>query len=181
MTASELQYRHRLALPRWARSGYRPAVFWAVVGTVAAVAVMETYKYVWTNQAPARVSPDASVLLSTFITVYGVFIAAYGVLTGFAIAMSERATLRLFTLIVLVEATLFDLYRIFNTTNDLYTNVIGKLTVFDLHDDVHDFIGYFALNAAVTALTLVIAAMGADQRRKRPRTITASTPTRDER
>ena len=125
-------------------------------------------------------SPDASVLLSTFITVYGVFIAAYGVLTGFAIAMSDRATLRLFTLIVLVEATLFDLYRIFNTTNDLYTNVIGKLTVFDLHDDVHDFIGYFALNAAVTALTLVIAAMGADERRKRPTTAAAATPMSDE-
>ncbi len=166
-----------LALPGWVRSGNRPAVFWAVVATIVAVAVIEIYKYVWINRAPEKVSPDASVLLSTFITVYGVFITAFGVLTGFVIDMSERATLRLFALILLVEATLFDLYRIFNTTNDLYTNVIGKLTVFDLHDDVHDFIGYFALNAAVTVPILVIAAMGADLRRKRSEATDADEPT----
>jgi len=114
--------------------------------------------YSWTNHGSKKYGPDGSVLISTFITLYGLFFGGFGVLAGF-VRKAPYIRLRVIAILFMVEATIVDLFRVVNSTEDFYNTTIRKLTFFQLHDDMHDFLVYFFLNLGVSAFVLMVACL----------------------
>jgi hypothetical protein len=129
---------------------------WALLVSGCVAAVVIWLKFSWVNHGLKLPGPDGSVLMSTFITLYGLFLGGFGVLGGF-IRKASHLQIKVMAITFLVEATVLDLLRVLNSTQDLYDTTVGKLTFFQLHDDMHDFLIYFSLNVAVSAFALVAA------------------------
>jgi hypothetical protein len=63
----------------------------AIVVAVVTAIVVVLLKYNWTSSAPTNQVSDPSIVIGTFITLYGLFIGAFGVLVGF-IVKKKRGT-----------------------------------------------------------------------------------------
>jgi hypothetical protein len=109
------------------------------------------------NKAPSSLSPDASVLIGTFVSLYGLFIAGFGVLATFVSSRRRYQRLRFIAVAFLIEASAMDLYCVWSSTDDLYGDIVGGLTQKQLFDDVHDFWIYFTVNAVVSAFIITVA------------------------
>lgn len=115
----------------------------------------------WKPRYPAsvRIIPDPSALIGTFVTLYGLFIGAFGVLVGFlATKSTEKRPLEAFrysAITFLAVATILDLFRVWDASNDLFRAATHGLSYSALHDDVIDFQIYFGLNLAVGVFGLV--------------------------
>jgi hypothetical protein len=66
-------------LPAGTKAGIGWAILWSLV--IAGCVVWAIYS--WTNHGSKKYGPDGSVLISTFITLYGLFFGGFGVLAGF--------------------------------------------------------------------------------------------------
>jgi hypothetical protein len=134
------------------RKGWPLVIVVTLVGTGWAV----IWKYVWTNPTPAnKVVGDPSVVIGTFITLYGLFIGGFGVLVGLVMnAKHEKEVWKFAAILLLIEATAMDLWRVFDSTNDLYNAATNGLSSRALHDTTHDFFAYFVLNAFVVAVAV---------------------------
>jgi hypothetical protein len=73
---------------RWIPGGIaiRQGLPWAFGVSVFVAGLALAWKYGWTNPAPPGNATDPSVVISTFITLYGLFLTGFGVLAGFVIA-----------------------------------------------------------------------------------------------
>ena len=154
-TRAEVSPRGRL--PAWLGNTSRAArsgIVWTVVTSLLVAGCVAWARYGWTNHAPKTRGPDGSVLIGTFITLYGLFLGGFGVLAGFASKISH-VTLRVMALAFIGEASILDLFRVLNSTEDLYSTTVRKLTFFQLHDNMHDFLIYFIVNLAVSAFALL--------------------------
>ena len=87
--------------------------------------------------------PDPSVVIGTFITLYGLFIGGFGVLVAFIAKRGRKKEsleileiLKVMAIALLVEATGLDLWRILNSTGDLFTAATSELSYHVLNDTV---------------------------------------------
>jgi hypothetical protein len=131
---------------------------WVVVVSLAVVAAVFWSKYSWTNGGLKEKGPDGSILIGTFITLYTLFLGSFGGLTNF-VRKSPHTALRVSALAFMVEMAALDLYRVLNSTEDLYKTTIRTLTFFQLHDNMHDFMLYFILNLGVCAFVVMVACL----------------------
>lgn len=143
---------HRRGLGGFSRE-FWSGIGWAVGISVGAGGLIAWARYGWTNNGLQRPGPDGSVLIGTFITLYGLFLGGFGVLAGFASKISS-IKLRVIAVFLIIGASLLDLVRVLNSTEDLYRTTIRKLTFYQLHDNMHDFIIYFVVNVAVSVFAL---------------------------
>jgi hypothetical protein len=107
---------------------------------------------------PGVANPDASVMISTFIIIYTSFIAAYAALTAALtteLRGSQLRTWRLASLILMLGAVGLDLWRILNSTGDLLSTTVLKLTPGQAEDAARDFIRYLWVNMGVLVLALL--------------------------
>lgn len=142
----------------WLASWSKSWIVWAVVISATTEGVVILGKHLWTNDASQAPGPDGSGLIGTFITIYALFLGAFGGLTGLVVK-SSHDRLRRLALTFMVEAVVLDLFRISNSTEDLYRTTVGKLSYFELNDNMHDFKIYFLVNFGVSAFALVAAAL----------------------
>jgi hypothetical protein len=129
------------------------------VAVVTAIVVV-LLKFEWASSAPTNKVSDPSVVIGTFITLYGLFIGAFGVLVGFVV--KKRGTdllevLRVAAIALLAGAALMDLLRVLDSTNDLYTAATSGLSYRALADTVRDFKIYFFVNMLVATFSIVVA------------------------
>lgn len=97
--------------------------------------------------------PDATVMISTLVLVYTVFIAAYGSLTPMVVEIQDpwwRSTI----LTLISSAVVLDLFRILNSTADLYRTTMRHLDPAKIHDAEAEFSRYFIANALVVGIAL---------------------------
>ena len=132
-----------------------------IAGVTAIVVVL--LKYNWTSSAPTNQVSDPSIVIGTFITLYGLFIGAFGVLVGFVVK-KKRGTdflevLRVAAIALLAGASILDLLRVLDSTNDLFTAATSGLSYRALADTVRDFKIYFFVNMAVAAFSIVVACL----------------------
>jgi uncharacterized membrane protein len=100
--------------------------------------------------------PDASVLISTLILIYTVFMAVYGALLPMFIARDSGAWEWL-AIVLMVLAILLNLWRIQNSLGDLYTTTMRQLTPNEIHDADYEFMHYyFVSNVVVIVMALVV-------------------------
>jgi hypothetical protein len=151
-----------IKLPRPARStkiGLLIAVGFAVVSAIVVVVL----KVEWTSSAPTNKVSDPSVVIGTFITLYGLFIGAFGVLVGF-VANKGHGTdlmevLRVAAIALLAGGALMDLLRVLDSTNDLFTAATSGLSYRALADTVRDFRIYFFVNMLVATFGIAVASL----------------------
>ena len=60
---------------------------------------------------------------------------------------------------LIIGATLVDLWRIMDSTGDLFTSSNGGLTIHQMRDDINDFRLYFAINVLVVMFAIVAACL----------------------
>jgi len=111
---------------------------------------------------------DPSVVIGTFITLYTVFIGGFGVLAGFLVKRGQAEgwleVLRVMAIALLVAATGLDLWRVLNSTGDLFTTATSGLSYRTLNDTVYDFKVYFVINVSVVAVSIGVASWLARRR-----------------
>ncbi len=127
----------------------------AAITAVVAVALI-VLGDVWPNHAPRTRVTDASVMIGTFITIYTAFIAGFGVLVGFVAGRNPK-WLAATAIALIVVGTAVDLWRVIDSTGDLYRASTTGLTYHQLNDDVHDFKAYFCANVLVVAAAVGVA------------------------
>ena len=139
---------------------WRNALCVIALATALVTGILLAWKYLWTNQARSDQLSDpsgASVVVGTFITLYSLFLAGFSGLAGFV----NRKRVKMFWAIVaiafLIEAAAVDLWRVLDSTGDLYSAATKGLSRRQLNDDAHDFKAYFALNVLVVAFVLAVA------------------------
>jgi len=113
---------------------------------------------------PASTTSDPSVVIGTFITLYGLFLAGFGALASFVVKEGNKkkgrfVALRAAAITFLVAATLTDLLRVRDATSDLSTAATYGLSHQALNDDIIDFQIYFFLNIAVIIFGIVVACL----------------------
>ena len=116
---------------RWIPGGtaIRKGSLWALGVSIAVAGLALAWKFLWTNPAPPGRVADPSIVISTFITLYGLFLAGFGVLAGFVIAKEKaREVLKTIAIIFLIEAAIMDLWRVSDSTNDLYQAATSGLS-----------------------------------------------------
>src|SRR3954453_9069861 len=96
---------------------------------------------------------DATVMISTMVLVYAFFIAAYGTLTPMIVELQD-SWWRAAVLIFVSFAVVLDLFRILNSTADLYRTTMRQLNAAAVYDVVAEFAGYFIVNALVVGIAL---------------------------
>jgi hypothetical protein len=133
-----------------------------IVAAITTVVVV-LLKLEWTSSAPTNRVSDPSVVIGTFITLYGLFIGAFGVLIGFVVKKSRgtdfREVLRVAAIALLAGAALVDLLRVLDSTNDLFTAATYGLSYRALADTVRDFKIYFFVNMLVVTFSIVVACL----------------------
>ncbi len=148
-----------LRIARSTRQGIILAVVLAVLATIAIV----EWKFSWTNPAPLNKVSDPSVVIGTFITLYGLFIGAFGVLVGFVARKSQCTdrlqALRVAAIALLAGAALMDLFRVLDSTNDLFIAATAGLSYRALADTVHDYKIYFFVNVLIAMFSTAVACM----------------------
>jgi hypothetical protein len=114
------------------------------------------WKHFWHNSASAKLSFDPGIVISTFITLYGFFLTGFGVLVGLLVTKKDsREIWKPVAIVFLIEGTLIDLWRVLNSTNDLYKAATHGLNYYALHDTIHDFFAYFVLNVFVVIFAVL--------------------------
>jgi hypothetical protein len=114
------------------------------------------WKFLWKNSAPGVRASDPSVVISTFITIYVLFLTGFGVLIGLITAKKDaREVWKPVAIAFLIVATAMDLWRMLDSTNDLYNAATSGLSYHALHDTIHDFFAYFVLNVFVIAVAVL--------------------------
>jgi len=113
---------------------------------------------------PTQKTPDASVVIGTFITLYGLFIGGFAALAGFVAKEGIKkkgrfVAWRAAAITFLAAATLTDLFRMLDATGDLSIAATDGLTYQALKDDINDFQIYFILNVAVIIFGIVVACL----------------------
>jgi hypothetical protein len=131
----------------------------AAAGAVAVVTagVLVLWTGLWTNRASGTKVPDPSVVIGTFITLYVLFLGAFGTLVGFITGRSVSMGFKTMAIALIVLAALTDLWRVEDSTGDLYRAATNGLSYRQLSDDVHDFKQYFFVNAFVVAAAIAVA------------------------
>jgi urease gamma subunit len=146
--------------PSPAQSGVTRQDKVAVVAGIAIVCVGGVGLYVWgrlwQNDAPKTAAADAGILISTFITIYTVFIAGFATLANFVLKRGPR-TWRIVAVEFMIVASIVNLARVGNSINDLYDAGVHGLTAFQVKDDAHDFFRYFFMNVVVVAFAVAVA------------------------
>jgi hypothetical protein len=141
------------------RAFQRGLVMATTITVVVVVAVL-LWKKLWVNPAPRNHVSDASIVIGTFITLYGLFIGGFGVLTGLVTSAKTPHVPKIVAIILLVEAAGLDLFQVLSSTTDLFAAATTGLTFYELNDDVHDFLAYFLINTFVASAAVVVAAVG---------------------
>jgi xanthine/uracil permease len=133
------------------------AVALLVAGCVLFVKLV-LFKHVWQNLASKQRISDPSVVIGTFITLYGLFIAVFGIVIGIVTKRrceKERwEILRVAAIALLAMALLMDLWRVLDSTTDLFTSATSGLSYRALKDDIKDFEIYFFINVAVVIFNI---------------------------
>jgi hypothetical protein len=128
--------------------------------TIVVVIVIFVYKTTWHNSADTAKSDKGEVMVATFISLYAAFIAGFGILVGFVSnSKGTGVAWKVVAIILLIETTGLDLYRVLNGSYDLYDATAGGLSYYQLNDDVHDFAIYFFVNVGVVAVALLAACL----------------------
>src|SRR5262249_49996095 len=141
------------------RSTTFKGILWVVAAVVVAAVLLKWLKPHPTYPATAASVPGASIVIGTFITLYGLFLGGFGVLASFVGkkgVMKARSLeiLRVAAIGVLVAGAFVDLWRVIDSTNDLFTAATSGLNYSHLHDDVIDFQIYFGINVVVVAFSI---------------------------
>jgi hypothetical protein len=138
------------------------------------------FKHVWPNSASTHEAPAASVVIGTFITLYGLFIGGFGGLAGFVAkrgaAKGCLEIRRVMAVTFLIAGTLLDLLRVLDSAGDLFTAATSGLSYRALNDIVHDFQIYFAINVFVAAFSIWVACQLAEIRSRAAQTYSNSPP-----
>jgi heme/copper-type cytochrome/quinol oxidase subunit 2 len=113
---------------------------------------------------------DSSTVIGTFITLYVFFIGGFGVLVSFvAKKRDKKATKKrdkkndrleiasTVTITLLVAAAVMDLWRVLDSTGDLFKAATSGLSYRALQDDTNDFRIYFGINVVVVIFSIGIA------------------------
>jgi hypothetical protein len=98
-------------------------------------------------------NPDATVMISTLILIYTFFIAAYGTLTPMVVAIRDPWW-RSAILVFMSSAVVLDLFRILNSTADLYRTTMRHMDAGKVHDAEAEFARYFIANAIIVGIAL---------------------------
>jgi hypothetical protein len=111
-------------------------------------------------------------VITTFITLYGLFIGGFGVLTGFVAKkdVNEREYMRAWkaaAITFLILGAAMDLWRVLDSTGDLFTAATSGLKYPYLKDDITDFRIYFSINVFVVIVSIMFAVWPA-RRRQQP-------------
>lgn len=107
---------------------------------------------------------DPSVVIGTFITLYGLFLGGFAALAGFVVKEGNKkggrfVFWRAAAITFLAVAAVTDLLRVRDATSDLSTASTYGLTYRALKDDIIDFQIYFFLNIAVIIFGIVVAGL----------------------
>jgi hypothetical protein len=113
------------------------------------------------HESMTTVAPDASTLISMFITLYALFLGGFAGLVGFVVKETSRRFLfwKILAVELLIGAALVDLWRVLDSTQDLYRSGVGGLTAYQARDDVDGFAWFFYVNIAVVAFAIATACM----------------------
>ena len=140
---------------------------------VAAALVGATAAGVWFGKPHIRyplhpkIVPDPSAVIGTFVTIYGLFIGAFGVLAGFLVTKSSmknwRLALKACALTLLFATTVADLVLVLYASNDLFKGAKHQFSYPALNDDVLDFQIYFVLNLLVGVVSIAAISLLPDQ------------------
>ena len=98
-------------------------------------------------------------MLNNFITLYVLFLTGVGVLVGFLTGKRDRKIWKFVAIALLIEVTIVDLWRVLDSTGDLYKAATSKLSLHALYDTIHDFIAYFVLNVFVIMIAVLAACL----------------------
>jgi hypothetical protein len=129
------------------------------LSAITTLVVYGSTKWWWHNGAAKSTVSDPQVLVATFITLYGLFIAGFGALATFVTRGRYRRVWQVLAVALLIGATALDLYRVLDSTYDLYYAATSGLTNHALNDDTHDFIVYFCVNVGVFAIAVIAACL----------------------
>ena len=147
-----------------------------VMGLGAAVAVgivtgclVVLWTALWTNRGSNTRVPDPSVVIGTIITLYVLFIGGFGSLVGFITGRRVGLFLKTMAIALMVSAAMLDLWRVEDSTGDLYKAATNGLSYRQLGDDVHDFKQYFLVNVFVVTFAIAVACWRASPRQSRRR------------
>ena len=141
---------------------------WGIVGALVAIAltwvVVMRIKPHTAYPAHPRIVPDPSVVIGTFVTLYGLFIGGFGVLITFVAKKSNKKkrlleALKAAAIVLLAAAALFDVWRVWDASNDLYKAATHGFSYPALRDDVKDFRIYLILNLIVVIFGIFVAAL----------------------
>jgi hypothetical protein len=134
----------------------RVGSIWVFAVTVIGIGWAIGWKFFWHNPAPAQKTFDPSIVISTFITLYGLFLTGFGILVGLLTAKKDaRRIWKPVAIVFLIGGALIDLWRVLDSTNDLYKAATHGLTYHALYDTVHDFFAYFVLNVFVVIFAVL--------------------------
>lgn len=116
------------------------------------------------HPVPRQRTSDPSVVIGTFITLYGLFLGGFGALTGFVVKEGNKkggrfVFWRAAAITLLALAAVTDLLRVRDATGDLSTAATYGLSHGALKDDISDFQIYFFLNIAVIIFGIVVACL----------------------
>src|SRR5664279_6616756 len=115
----------------------------------------------WLSQANNKASTtaiaaDASTLIGMFITLYALFLGGLAALVPFVTKEDKPRFGKILAIWLLIGACFLDLWRILDSTDDLYKSGIVGLTDYQVRDNVDDFTHYFIVNVAVIALAILV-------------------------
>jgi hypothetical protein len=101
-------------------------------------------------------------VITTFITLYGLFIGGFGVLVSFVVKKKVKKVecltgWRAAAIIFLILAAGVDLWRVLDSTNDLFRATAHGLDYRHVKDDIIDFTIYFFINVFVVVFSIVVA------------------------
>jgi hypothetical protein len=149
--------------------GYTRAAGSKLTGFLAAIFIaLLTVVLIWKFKphAPPYTKPknplDPTAVITTFITLYGLFIAGFGVLIGFVVKKKVKGTERLTAwriaaIWLLILGFGMDLWRVYDSTNDLFIAAASGLDYQHLKDDINDFRIYFFVNIFVIMFSIGVA------------------------
>lgn len=105
---------------------------------------------------------DPTAVITNFITLYGLFIGGFGVLIGFVAKKKVKKTECLTAwwvaaIIFLILSVGMDLWRVLDSTNDLFKAATHGLDYPHLKDDITDFTWYFFINIFVIMFSIGVA------------------------
>ena len=143
--------------------GLWPTVATVLIASIVAIAYgrFRGWSLHHNSSSQETIAPDASTLISMFITLYALFLGGFAGLAGFVVKETSPRFLSwtIFAVELLIGATLVDLWRILDSMRDLYTSGIQGLSAYSVRDDIDGFTWFFFMNALVVAFAIVTACL----------------------